>query len=221
MSNNKAIGAHALGGEAGTIGVASPLLGHDPSTTIPQGAVPPAATAMMTTTSSSASVPNPKISSTTASQAATSTTGLHSPPDSNNATKLDGSSDSELSDLDDDALAESFHTMQPGNTEDTGASAMTPSTTAADTVQPPEQSAGLFADPDAPASTSDSPAEADDIGDVEPDHYSGTVPVFRPTMHQFQDFKKFVRFILPSCFLPLAIPYLPLSLPIPLMFDIP
>lgn len=60
MSNNKAIGAHALGGEADTIAVASPLLGLDPSTTISQGPNAPAATAMMATTSSSASDPNLK-----------------------------------------------------------------------------------------------------------------------------------------------------------------
>lgn len=32
----------------------------------------------------------------------------------------------------------------------------------------------------------------DDIGEVLPDHWSGTVPVFKPTMHQFKDFKRFV-----------------------------
>ncbi|KAM0275009.1 hypothetical protein ACHAQH_007658 [Verticillium albo-atrum] len=72
-------------------------------------------------------------------------TFLHSPPDSNNAAKSDGS-DSELSELDDDAV-------DPAN------------------EQPVE----------------------DDIGEVEPDHYSGTVPVFRPTMHQFKDFKRFME----------------------------
>ncbi|EEY19427.1 DNA damage-responsive transcriptional repressor RPH1 [Verticillium alfalfae VaMs.102] len=72
-------------------------------------------------------------------------TFLHSPPDSNNAAKSDGS-DSELSELDDDAV-----------------------------------------DP------ADEPPKEDDIGEVEPDHYSGTVPVFRPTMHQFKDFKRFME----------------------------
>ncbi len=87
----------------------------------------------------------------TVSDDAANATGLHSPPDSNNAVKLDGS-DSELSELD-DAIADEFK---------------------------------LEAQPD-------SADGADDIGDVEPDHYSGTVPVFKPTMHQFGDFKKFVR----------------------------
>jgi hypothetical protein len=82
-------------------------------------------------------------------------TGLHSPPDSNNAVKLDGSDDSELSDLD-DAIAEELR-MDP------------------------------------PLSM---PVPEDDIGEIEPDHFDGTVPVFKPTMHQFKDFKKFVRFVL-------------------------
>ncbi|TPX11894.1 uncharacterized protein E0L32_007392 [Thyridium curvatum] len=72
-------------------------------------------------------------------------TGLNSPPDSNNAMKLDGSDDSELSDLD-DAVTDGFKF-----------------------------------DPE------------DDIGEIEPDHFSGTVPVFRPTMHQFKDFKRFME----------------------------
>jgi hypothetical protein len=77
-------------------------------------------------------------------------TGLHSPPDSNNDMKLDGS-DSELSDLDDAAIADDLKDVNP-------------------------------------------PVEVvDDIGDVLPDHWSGTVPVFKPTMHQFKDFKRFVR----------------------------
>lgn len=78
--------------------------------------------------------------------------GLHSPPDSNNAMKLDTSDDSDLSDLEDPApeLSEPHGTIPP--------------------VDSPEE----------------------DIGDVLPDHWSGTVPVFKPTMHQFKDFKKFV-----------------------------
>ena len=34
----------------------------------------------------------------------------------------------------------------------------------------------------------------EDIGEVTPDHWSGAVPVFRPTMHQFKDFQRFVCF---------------------------
>ncbi|WDK10544.1 JmjC domain-containing protein [Colletotrichum graminicola] len=74
---------------------------------------------------------------------------LHSPPDSNNAHKSEAS-DSELSDLDEEAV-----------------------------------------DPSATAKEDETPVE-DDIGDVLPDHWSGTVPVFKPTMHQFKDFKLFM-----------------------------
>ncbi|OHF02375.1 JmjC domain-containing protein, partial [Colletotrichum orchidophilum] len=78
---------------------------------------------------------------------------LHSPPDSNNAPKSEAS-DSELSDLDEDAV-----------------------------------------DPSAPANQDEAappPPPEDDIGEVLPDHWSGTVPVFKPTMHQFKDFKLFM-----------------------------
>lgn len=78
---------------------------------------------------------------------------LHSPPDSNNATKTDGS-DSELSDLD-------------------------------------EAMPDIDSIPGLPKVEEE--PEEEDIGEVLPDHWSGTVPVFKPTMHQFKDFKKFVR----------------------------
>jgi hypothetical protein len=97
-------------------------------------------------------------------------TGLHSPPDSNNAMKLDGSDDSELSDLEDaaiDAFQPDFKTSSD-NVEETD-----------DNVKAEED------------------AEEEDIGEVAPDHWSGTVPVFRPTMHQFKDFSKFVCSIRP------------------------
>ncbi|KAH0426790.1 JmjC domain-containing protein [Colletotrichum camelliae] len=82
-------------------------------------------------------------------ECATKPAFLHSPPDSNNAPKSDGS-DSELSDLDDDAVE-----------------------------APPKQDEAQ-------------PEVEDDIGEVLPDHWSGTVPVFKPTMHQFKDFKLFM-----------------------------
>ncbi|KAH0496267.1 hypothetical protein TgHK011_003638 [Trichoderma gracile] len=76
---------------------------------------------------------------------------LHSPPDSNDAGKSE-SSDSELSDLDDEPPLEDAPTLPP-----------------------------------------DLGAELDDIGDVVPDHWSsGNVPVFRPTMDQFRDFRRFM-----------------------------
>ncbi|KAI0401506.1 hypothetical protein F4802DRAFT_424391 [Xylaria palmicola] len=95
-------------------------------------------------------------------------TGLHSPPDSNNAMKLDSSDDSELSDVEDptldpDQLSFFFH---PEST-------------------PPLQ-------PATEPGTQPTP-EDEDIGEVVPDHWSGTVPVFKPGMHQFKDFKKFME----------------------------
>ncbi|KAK7981060.1 hypothetical protein PG989_013517 [Apiospora arundinis] len=93
---------------------------------------------------------------------------LHSPPDSNDAMKLDGSDDdSELSELDESQI-------QRPPTAPT-------STTDEEEVKKEEQ--------DAPAQEEE---EEDDIGEVTPAEWSGTVPVFRPTMHQFKDFKKFM-----------------------------
>lgn len=48
---------------------------------------------------------------------------------------------------------------------------------------------GLSASAEPPAPESDQ----DDIGEVLPDHWSGTVPVFKPTIEQFKDFKKFMN----------------------------
>ncbi|KAK5651206.1 hypothetical protein OQA88_12713 [Cercophora sp. LCS_1] len=96
-------------------------------------------------------------------------TGLHSPPDSNNAMNLDGS-DSELSDLDEvaDKLA--------GRLDGAGAPVPAPAVEAE-------------ADPEPKDKIEEEP---EDIGEVLPDHWSGTVPVFRPTMKQFRDFKIFM-----------------------------
>ena len=83
--------------------------------------------------------------------------------------KLDDSDDdSELSDLDDDAIG----------------------------IDPP----GLTVPVTEPQSQPDSQSNDvdEDIGDVFPDHWSGTVPVFKPNMHQFKDFKKFVRHLASS-----------------------
>ncbi|CAK7262458.1 hypothetical protein SEPCBS57363_000045 [Sporothrix epigloea] len=127
--------------------------------------------------------------------------GLHSPPDSNNATKLDGcGSDSELSDLDDEALTESILGLQSdaGATVTPMTTSMTPTAMDADAVcaayapaQLPSTTAmSNTASDEAAAASNATVEEAEDIGDIEPDHYSGTVPVFRPSMHQFRDFKK-------------------------------
>lgn len=91
---------------------------------------------------------------------------LHSPPDSNNMTKSDGS-DSELSDLEDEPVLSD--PPQPISSGDNG------------------------------ASDENKEKPNDDIGEVLPDHWSGAVPIFKPTMHQFRDFKRFVcRLLVPS-----------------------
>lgn len=130
---------------------------------------------------------SPVVTATTA----TKPTGLHSPPDSNN---VDGSTDSELSDFDEDiANADDIRLYSPqlptATASDAGhsqpsptpgaAAAATANTTAATSPPAPEQVP--------------TPEQDEDIGEVLPDHWSGTVPVFRPTMDQFKDFKKFVR----------------------------
>ncbi|KAI8634498.1 hypothetical protein F5Y19DRAFT_413682 [Xylariaceae sp. FL1651] len=83
--------------------------------------------------------------------------GLHSPPDSNSAMKLDGSDDSELSDVEDPTFE-------------------------------PDQEPPVYTQ-----TSAQQDAQDEDIGEVTPDHWSGTVPVFKPDMHQFKDFKKFME----------------------------
>lgn len=89
---------------------------------------------------------------------------LHSPPDSNNAAKTDAS-DSELSDLEDEPILDD---LPPAAAEPQVEQQL---------EQQPEQQG----------------EEEEDIGEVLPDHWSGAVPVFRPTMYQFEDFQRFVR----------------------------
>ncbi|KAL2184985.1 hypothetical protein L209DRAFT_808244 [Thermothelomyces heterothallicus CBS 203.75] len=95
---------------------------------------------------------------------------LHSPPDSNNAVDVDGS-DSELSDLDEVAgrLDGELQAELKGEFE-------------AEPKMEPKVEPGT-----------EPQAEDDDIGEILPDHWSGTVPVFKPTMKQFQDFKLFME----------------------------
>lgn len=106
-------------------------------------------------------------------------TGLHSPPDSNNV----DATDSELSDLDEaiaDADSPPAITAKPRQTTPRPASDDAPAPGAGSEPTQHEQ---------APTPEQDE----EDIGEVLPDHWSGTVPVFRPSMDQFKDFKKFVR----------------------------
>lgn len=100
---------------------------------------------------------------------------LHSPPDSNNAAKSDAS-DSELSDLDEEpVLDDATHFAK---VED-----FVPAKKLEETTEQTTESKDAPPEPE---------PEEDDIGEVLPDHWSGKVAVFKPTMHQFKDFKKFV-----------------------------
>ncbi|KAL2160149.1 hypothetical protein VTH06DRAFT_1804 [Thermothelomyces fergusii] len=102
---------------------------------------------------------------------------LHSPPDSNDAADVDGS-DSELSDLDEVA----------GNLDGELQAELKA-----------ELEAELEAEPavepkaEPPGTGPQARDEDDDIGEILPDHWSGTVPVFKPTMKQFEDFKRFME----------------------------
>ncbi|KAK2682422.1 Zinc finger, PHD-type [Fusarium oxysporum f. sp. vasinfectum] len=60
----------------------------------------------------------------------------------------------------------------------------------------------ILSDPPQPVSSSDNVNSDDkkedadediDIGEVLPDSWSGAVPIFKPTMHQFKDFKRFME----------------------------
>ncbi|KAI1374844.1 hypothetical protein F4677DRAFT_425119 [Hypoxylon crocopeplum] len=135
------------------------------------------ATAAMASASAPASAPETEMveievanrpSSNDALNTCNKPTGLHSPPDSNSAMKLDGSDDSELSDLDDPSLIDDINVDV--------------------NLDPPPSSPTGHADQDDVKHEE----EDDDIGEVVPDHWSGTVPVFKPDMHQFKDFKKFM-----------------------------
>ncbi|KAI2471542.1 hypothetical protein F4781DRAFT_386593 [Annulohypoxylon bovei var. microspora] len=102
-------------------------------------------------------------------------TGLHSPPDSNSAMKLDGSDDSELSDLDDPDIIDMDLNLD-----------LSPPSPSGPANQDQSQ------DSDNVKHEEEEEEEEEDIGEVVPDHWSGTVPVFKPDMHQFKDFKKFM-----------------------------
>lgn len=108
-------------------------------------------------------------------------TGLHSPPDSNNVD--DDSTDSELSDFD-EAIADADGMDLDSLT------IPTTKATATDPAQAPA-TADAGTGPDHPEQVP-TPEQDEDIGEVLPDHWSGTVPVFKPTMQQFKSFKKFV-----------------------------
>jgi hypothetical protein len=101
---------------------------------------------------------------------------LHSPPDSNNTVKSDAS-DSELSDLDEEPILDDAPTLL-------GVSQPNP--------EPEPESKSLQQEAPTPHIEN---AEEEDIGEVLPDHWTNGVPVFKPTMKQFHDFKLFVRLL--------------------------
>ncbi|OAA41317.1 Transcription factor jumonji/aspartyl beta-hydroxylase [Metarhizium rileyi] len=98
---------------------------------------------------------------------------LNSPPDSNNAPKSDAS-DSELSELDEEP------------TLDDAPSAATPDLSSATAPVPTPT-------PTSVPTATEKAEEEEDIGEVLPDDWSGAVPIFRPTCHQFKDFQKFMK----------------------------
>ncbi|PHH59287.1 hypothetical protein CDD81_3411 [Ophiocordyceps australis] len=96
---------------------------------------------------------------------------LHSPPDSNNAAKSDAS-DSELSDLEDEPVLDGLPPIAP--------------------VAPPlDHDAAAIADK-RDKQRGQSTDDEQDVGLVLPDHWSGAVPVFCPTLDQFKDFQRFM-----------------------------
>ena len=147
--------------------------------------------------------------------------GLRSPPDSDKAINADEASDSELSGLDDDVadkldqditfefdlgsdpLPDSKTATQQepepsvSHEQEPAAAAATVENTQvkeeqegetkeSTTSEQPETGAAA-----ASATTPMSPSE-EDIGENLPDRFENNVPVFKPTMKQFQDFKLFV-----------------------------
>ncbi|KAI5926049.1 hypothetical protein F4810DRAFT_621085 [Camillea tinctor] len=111
----------------------------------------------------------PQITKDAAAHASPKPIGLHSPPDSNSAMKLEDS-DSELSDVEDPTLDDDLGHLQGFMSS-----------------QPP---AGCEKEKQQEKAEEE---EEEDIGEITPDSWSGTVPVFKPTMHQFKDFKKFME----------------------------
>ncbi|KAM7219772.1 hypothetical protein V8F06_004806 [Rhypophila decipiens] len=101
--------------------------------------------------------------------------GLHSPPDSHDAMNLDGSSDSELSDLDE--LADKLNDKLPD---------VPPAPAAA--AEPAK-----VVEPESEVEVAPEKEEDEDIGEIFPAEWSGTVPVFKPTMKEFKDFKRFME----------------------------
>lgn len=133
---------------------------------------------------------------------------LHSPPDSNDATKSEGS-DSELSELDDEPALDDDFSIEMQASLPTSAEAKQVETR--DQEQEQDQDQGQQQEQEheleqervqeqkqEPEQEQEQDQkqqqreEEEDIGEVLPDEWSGAVPIFRPTWNQFKDFKRFV-----------------------------
>lgn len=141
--------------------------------------------------------------------------GLRSPPDSDKAMNPDEASDSELSDLDDDVadkldqdltfdldldsnpLADSKSANQHESEPSVTLEHDKPATTATvENRQIKEEQEGEIKQsqqPETGAASANIPmSPSEDVGEILPDRFENNVPVFKPTMKQFQDFKLFV-----------------------------
>lgn len=110
---------------------------------------------------------------------------LNSPPESNNTIKSDAS-DSELSELEEEPILDDAPSATTPDPPTVTAPAPAPTDNAQE--KEPQQ---------------EKEEEEEDIGEVLPDDWSGAVPIFRPTWHQFKDFQKFVRYFARDCASPL------------------
>lgn len=122
-------------------------------------------------------------------------TGLHSPPDSNNVDASD--SDSELSDLD-EAIADAD---SPGATTAPAFETATRNDKHRDNKHDDDDDVSAHAAGNEAKGPDQAPTpgqDDQDIGEVLPDHWSGAIPIFKPTLHQFKDFRKFVCYSIPT-----------------------
>ncbi|KAI9901671.1 hypothetical protein N3K66_003488 [Trichothecium roseum] len=130
---------------------------------------------------------------------------LHSPPDSNNTVKSDAT-DSELSDLDDDDVAFSSDAIQPPKSpkmdDQDSSHHVDESQPQADNVKDeekpeqgqgqPQEQAQQEKEQEQEHKQGQGQEQEEDIGEVLPDHWSGAVPIFKPTPDQFKDFNRFM-----------------------------
>ncbi|EAA26571.3 hypothetical protein GE21DRAFT_2753 [Neurospora crassa] len=147
--------------------------------------------------------------------------GLRSPPESDKAMNLDEASESELSDLDDDVAdkLDQDHTFDldlgsdPLPDPKTGQQQQQPEPSVSHEHEPAtaatvesatqikeeqegegKESTSHSQQPDTGAASATTPTSpSEDIGEILPDRYENNVPVFKPTLKQFQDFKLFME----------------------------